>query len=578
MAIASSNPLEVHILNGARKIAQRKAGKRANRTVLLAGVYLVSLLSRLPLIFYPPTNYYYNHDELSVTFVALDRFLGLPSTLLMLPASFLQFFYLPVFLADMMIRRGLPRSANAFLAQLSLQLSQALLDPHHAVMLMRCLVAVICSAAPLLAYCLLESLDAPPGAAFLAAALVLLDPVFLQHSVMAGADAVAPTLALASVLCLLKPQWRGRFHYAGFLLAAGMAGRITVAGFASIPVIFLLLGDSEAQWRERARAVGRFCLGLGVGFIFWCPYLWVDPIRMAKAVYGNLNRPESYFDAADFIQSWWSGMGAGFTMAWIVLFAVGCWVAVRYRPAMGVAAVCGSVLMCAPLALRASTAVPRYFLPLLPCLVILLGVAAGSAALHPYAKRSVLALLAIALVVMTAESVQRERTVREPDDLNAALRIIPTLPGQGITEIYLPNWLMTEARIRLPRAACERLLAKTADLTGVMEFAESRGISPNAAATLVTDFNEKGQAEAAHLAIACRNAPDESHQVFLYYDPDDYGVSRQLADMSLQQALERVRAQPSSAVFVEDLQLPWATRLWTGEGDWLWYKGPETHP
>ncbi len=539
-------------------------------------IYLGSLLSRLPLIVQPPANFYYNHDELSVTYVALDRFLGLPSTLLMLPASLLQFFYLPVFLADMLIRRGLPRSPNAFLAQLSVQVSQAYLDPHHAVMLMRCLVAVICSAAPVLAYCLVKSLGAPPGTAFLAAALVLLDPVFLQHSVMAGADAVAPTLALASILCLLKPQWRGRFQYAGFLLAAGMASRITVAGFASIPIIFLLVGDGAASWRERANALSRFCLGLVVGFIFWCPYVWIDPIRMAKAVYGNVNRPESYFDAADFIQAWWNGMGAGFAVAWIVLFAVGCWIAVRDRPAMGVATVCGSVLMYAPLALRATTAVPRYFLPLVPCLVILLGVAAGSAELHPYVRRFVMALLAIAVVAMAAECVERERAVREPDDLNEALRIIPSLPGG--TEIYLPNWLMTEARIRLPRAACERLLARTADLTGVIEFAESRGISANAAATLVTDFNEKEQAEAVHLAIACRNAPDESQKVFLYYHPDDYGISRQLADMSLQQALERVRSQQNSVIFTEGVHIPWATPLWTGEGDWLWYKGPEAHP
>ncbi len=565
-------------MNGGREIAKQKGGKGSNRVALWAGIYLVSLVSRLPLILYPPTNYYYNHDELAVAYVAIDRFLGLPSTLLMLPASFLQFFYLPIFLADMVIRRGLPRSPDAFLAQLSLQLSQAYLDPHHAVMLMRCLVAVICSAAPVLAYCLVESLEGPPVAAFFAAALVLLDPVFLQHSVMAGADSVAPTLALASVLCLLKPQWRGRFHYAGFLLAAGMASRITIAGFASIPIIFLLVGEGAASWRERASAVSRFCLGLIVGFIFWCPYVWIDPIRMAKAVYGNVNRPESYSDAAVFIQAWWSGMGAGFALAWIVVFAVGCFIAIRYRPAMAVAAVCGSVLMCAPLALRASTAVPRYFLPLIPCLVILLGLAAGNATLHSYARRTVLAVLAIAVVVMAAECVERERAVREPDDLSAALRIIPSLPGQGITEIYLPNWLMTEARIRLPRAACERLLAKTADLNGVIEFAESRGISANAAATLLTDFNEKEQAEAVHLNIACRNAPDESEKVFLYYEPGDYGIGRQLADMSLQQVLDHLRAQPYSAVFVEDMHLPWATRLWAGEGDWLWYKGPETHP
>ncbi len=549
-----------------------------SRLAILSGIFLVSLFSRLPLIVHPPTDFYYNHDELAVSFVALDRFLGLPPTLLMLPASSLQFFYLPLFLADVVIRRGLPHSPAGFLGELSLQLSQSYLDPRHAVTLMRCLVAVITSAAPVLAYCLVETCGASMGAALLGAALVLANPVFLQQSVMAGADAVAPTLALASTLCLLKTKWGRNFQYAGFLLAAGLASRITIGGFASIPILYLLIGDGTTAWKERRKAAIQFCVGLILGFLFWCPYVWTDPVRMAKAVYGNLNRPESYFDLAAFARAWWLGMGPGFCWAWVALFAAGCWVAFRYRPAMGLAAIAGSILMCVPLALRSSTAVPRYFLPLVPCLIILLMVVAGQPQVCPLVRNSVLGLIVLSVVMMAADCVVRERALREPDDLNAALRFIPALPGQGITEIYLPNWLMTEARIQLPRAACERLLAKTADLAGVVGFAESRGISANAAATLVTDFNEKEQAEAAHLAIACRNAPDGSQRVFLYYDPDDYGISRLLADMSLQQALEHVRTQPDSAIFVEGVHLPWATRMWVGEGDWLWYKGPETHP
>src|SRR5208283_1576509 len=170
-------------------------------------------------------------------------FLGLPSTLLMLPSSFLQFFFSPLFLADMIIRGGLPLSSTAFLSELSSHLSHAYVEPHHAVLLMRCLAAVFASAGPVLAYCLVDFLSGSKWAASLGAALVLFNPVFLQHSVMAGADAVAPTLVLASLLCLLKTKWGGNFQYAGFLFAAALASRITVASFASIPIIFLLVGD-----------------------------------------------------------------------------------------------------------------------------------------------------------------------------------------------------------------------------------------------------------------------------------------------------------------------------------------------
>jgi len=48
--------------------------------------------------------------------------------------------------------------------------------------------------------------------------------------------------------------------------------------------------------------------------------------------------------------------------------------------------------------------------------------------------------------------------------------------------------------------------------------------------------------------------------------------------MDLQDALERVRTQKDSAIFLEGLQIPWATRLGEGKGNFVWYQGPETHP
>ena len=119
---------------------------------LFAAMFLFCFLVRLPLLLFPPAGFYYSMDELMVAFCALDRFLGLPPTILMLPSTFLQFLFLPLFLVDMVIRQGLPLNTSALLSELSVQLSQACLNPHHPVLLMRCLVAVLCSAGPVFAY------------------------------------------------------------------------------------------------------------------------------------------------------------------------------------------------------------------------------------------------------------------------------------------------------------------------------------------------------------------------------------------------------------------------------------------
>jgi hypothetical protein len=171
--------------------------------------------------------------------------------------------------------------------------------------------------------------------------------------------------------------------------------------------------------------------------------------------------------------------------------------------------------------------------------------------------------------------VAREREYRGPDELNVALKIIPSMPPE--TVLYVPYWLVSEGRIRLPQDACERLQSKLTDKAGVIQFAEDRGVPKDAAEILVTDFNEKEQAEAAHLAIACRSAPQEPRNVFLYYEPGDYAIGRILADMDLQDALERVRSEENSAIFVEGLKIPWATPLGKGKGNFVWYQRPEVH-
>ena len=548
--------------------------------IFFAAMFLFSFLLRLPLLLFPPAGFYYSMDELMVAFSAVDRFLGLPPTILMLPSTFLQFLFLPVFLVDTVIRGGLPLNTSAMLSELSVQLSQAYLDPHHVVCLMRWLVAILCTAGPVFAYCIVDSLGATKWAALLGAAFVLFNPVFVRHSVMSGADSVAITLVLASTLCLIKTKSGGKVQYAGFLLATAMACRITVAGFASIPLIFFLIDDRIGDAKERAKTIVRFLLGLILGFLLWCPYVWTDPIRTAKAVYGNVNRPESYFDFLAFRNATWYGMGAGFTLAWVLVFIAGCWVVFRNRHALGMAAVAGSVLISLPLILRSSSAMPRYFLPLLPCLVLLLGIVAGEShkthSSWPGIRKGFIVTLAVLAPVMAVETLKGEWGSRGPSDLDDAVKVMQTLPKWDV--LYVPEWFVRESRIRLPRAACERLHSKLQDVTGVLHFEAVRGIPPAAAEVLVTDFNEKDQALAAHFAITCRTAPEDPPNIFVYYTPSDFGVERTLADMDLAKALEQVRTSQNSAILVQGLHLPWATPLWSGKEDWYWYQGGKTHP
>ena len=565
------------------EVSGNRAGGGKSRLrpwTLFAAMFLFCLLLRLPLLLFPPAGFYYSMDELMVAFSAVDRFLGLPPTILMLPSTFLQFLFIPVFLADMFVRGGLPLNTGALLSELSVQLSQAYLNPHHAVFLMRCLVEVLCSAGPVFAYCIVDSLSASKWAALLGATFVLFNPVFVRHSVMAGADSVAITLVLASVLCLLKTRSGGKVQYAGFLLAAAMACRITVAGFASILFIFFLIDERIGNWKERAKTLARFFLGLILGFLLWCPYVWTDPVRTAKAVYGNVNRPESYFDFPAFVDVAWHGMGAGFTLAWLLLFAAGCWVAFRNRHALGMATVAGSVLISLPLFLRSSSAMPRYFLPLLPCLVLLVGIVAGEMeriySSGPRIWKGFIVMLAVLAPVMAVEALKGEWESRGPSDLDDAVRVMQTLPKGEV--LYVPEWFVREARIRLPRAACERIQSKLRDVTGVLHFEAVRGIPPAAAEVLVTDFNEKDQALAAHMAITCRTAPEDPPNIFMYYTPNDFGVERTLADMDLEKALEQARTSQNSAILVQGLHLPWGTPLWSGRDDWYWYKGGQSHP
>lgn len=557
--------------------ARRRPSLRA--FVLFAGAYLLALLSRLPALLVPPSAFFYNLDELDLSLSCLDRFLGSPSTILMEPSSILQFLYLPVSAIDYVLKFGIPASLDRASAGLAVYISQACTDPRHTVFLARLIVVLITSAAPLLVYWISRRLGASRLLGVICAAAVSIHPAFYRQSVMAAGDSVAVTLALAAIACVLGPAKPWRAALTGFLCAAAVAAKIAVASLAALPLLLLLFEDPGIRFSRRLKDAALFCSALAAGFVFWCPYIWTDPVRFAKAVGGNINKPGASFDLHVFAAKWMEAHGFAFACLFIAtLVAAVCLLVVRRIRRQVAIPLFAAALIATPLLLRATTTYSRYHLPFLPCMLMLIATAASAARVQRKLSIAVTALLIASLGGAAAATASREFQLRLPDDLTDAAVIIQNLPEQ--TVLFLPEELLTTFRVHLPREVYERMLRRAADRlrenAGTLEFMESRGIRAEAARVLVTDFNEDEQAATRHLAAQATYASPGVRKVFIYYNPENYGkglvVQRtSFADTDLTGALAQIRSHQNAAILLPHQYPPLGSPIWSGRTQWHWY-------
>jgi hypothetical protein len=548
--------------------------------------YLLCLASRAPALLFPPSGFLYNIDELAMTLQSLDRFLGVPVSGLAWPPTTLSLLSLPVFFADFALHSPIPRTFPQALNLFATYLAHAYADPRHSILLMRWIVAVVSSACPVLAYYVGRRLSDSPGMGLACALLVSFQPTFYQHSVMATGDTTGVTLVLAAVLCLLPQVSFRRAMLAGFLFSAGLAAKITMANLLLLPVLLILLDGSLPSLRKRALALLRFCGSVAVGFMFWCPYVWTDPVRLAKVSIGNVIKPGSQADLRAFL--WLVNDALGTTFSVLALLAVACGVCLLFyrrhtRVVLATLAALSATLP--PLFFHATTAYPRYFLPALPCLVILL--AAGFSLFSfehtrlPQWRAPVLALVFIAGVMMAWETGAEEFSRRGPDELAAAVGVIRTLPED--TTLFLAEDALGTFQVPLSQRACARMLeiarGQLQDEHGVLAFAQLRGIPADAANVFLWSLNENEQAHYRHWTAACAAASASSRDIFIYYPPYQereglVGLNTKrmsVATMDFDGALEAMRRTPGAAILVPFAVNSLGTPLWSG-GRWYWYK------
>ncbi len=536
---------------------------------LSLGLYVINLTVHFILLRYPPDQFFYNFDELDLTFSCLDRFLGVPSTIMMEPSSPLQMLSVPVFLTDFVVRRGIPHSLLGMIDAFSAYLADAYVDPRHHVILMRVVVAFIACAGPVLLFAVARRLGVSRWPSLLCAAVLFVHPEFFGRSLQAAGDAAGFAALLGAILILLLTDKGGATKFlAGFLYAMAIAFKLTMA---SSLVILLAFMWADPAWRNPRRAMkslAHFGTGTVAGILLWWPYVWVEPLRTAKTIFGNVNKAGSHADVLQFVERMRVSAGTGFVAFMIAVVLASLWGG-RRSPSrrLILRLLCSLAIMSVPLVMKATTAGYQYFIPLvlapLLCFVLL-------TVKSPRLSIASLALLALATsVTLVRQQIDR----RNPDELAAALKMVPRLPV-GI-RAYLPEDAGQTYAIRLPQSTYRRISVHVRDeLCGrqeVVAFLRGQGISERAINTLLMNFNEDEQANAVHIAAAAESNSDSTSGVAIYlYSTENYTSRTSWADFDEAKAIELFRGRDPAAILVRSNEAKLGKAIWQGS-EWTWY-------
>ena len=544
--------------------------------VLIAALCLLVFCSRLVLIVRPPSGFFYNIDELEMTLSCLDRFLGVPSTSLQWPGSVLQLLLLPVLGIDFLIRGGVGGGMSGSLSHFAAYVARSYANPVHSVVLLRVLVATLGSTAPAFAYLIARNLNDSVYAAWVCAAAIALAPIFGRQSAMAMGEAVAVSFLFAAVFVTLRYRMRGA-ALSGFLFAAALAARITVAGAIALPLLLLTFDGSEPL-RIRFKGVLKFLTATVFGFLFWCPFVWTEPLRFAKALLGHV-RPQAALNVGAFIGTWVEGMGVSLSFLTLISLAGGLYaIAASRRKAPKAAALLAAALVSLPLLSSGNDVFPRYFLPLLPSVAILTAVTLRREMYHGKLHTALLALFSIGCVGILVEFSTGEVRMRKPDEL--ALGVDQARKLSGITALYLPQEALYLYRYPIAGAVYGRMRERAAtqlqDRSGLLRFLQLRGIPSEAARVLMNNFTEDEQALNSRLAAASFASESAPAPLFFYFDPATiHGIVAERltpADYTSDEAIEHFRLTGDSAILVRTRNEALGKPVWKGDREWFLYR------
>ncbi len=390
-------------------------------------IILFVVLSRVFGGLLAPRETLYNSDELEMTLSAIDRYLGLPSTSLAWPGSTLQILAVPTIALDFVLDTDASLSLSGF----ATYISKAYREPWDLIFTLRIAIVLLSSVGFALLYIPILELTKDHIISFMSVVLLATIPAVWLHSHMVVGDALSLAFTGIALALLTLVNWPlKRVALAGGFMGLAIASKITI--LFAFPVV---LGFVLQVQRRRSRHLILFCLFTVLGFLLACPYIWVDPLRLAKSILGNAARSGTALGFSGALEA----LSSTLTLPVLLGFLLGVLLSLWTRPLLSGVSFLTFISLLAVYS-RAGVVYPRYFLPFVIPAVIFAAIAlqkslklisARSLILQRTVLRTLLTVsLATLLIISNVQSYtstiqQTQAYQRELRALQAAVQELP---------------------------------------------------------------------------------------------------------------------------------------------------------
>ncbi len=328
-----------------------EAASGSSETRLVVAVALIVLISRAPALWLSGGGFLFSVDELELVRSVVDRFVGVPSTSLAWPASLVQF------IGVVGVGVGAVLAPVTSPTALADYLSRLYLDSSGLLLFLRFISAAL--GAGVFAFYFACTRESGKGNLFsLGVAFVFAaTPLVFIYSTQAVGDGPAFSLLLLSGLWLRGKGGLRREIAAGALFGLALACKFTAV--LALPMILGMLLSRPASDRAVLQRLLAFSSAAGLALLLACPYLWLDPMRVAKSVLGNAGRGG---DAMGLLAALWQLL-LGVSAPMAVLGVLGLLQLAhlrRYGIAFGGAV---SIVLLVAITANAGVVYDRYYLP-----------------------------------------------------------------------------------------------------------------------------------------------------------------------------------------------------------------------
>ncbi len=470
------------------------------------------LLSRIPGLLFG-YGYAYNSDELEMTYSVLDRWLGAPSTSLAWPGSTLQLFSLPG-VGALYAAQSFPSiSPSSFVTYLS----QAYRAPWSELTVLRCVGILVSSVGLASLYLPFRKVLEQRWLAWVGVAFTATVPLLWQYTHMGTGDSLSLGFFCLSIAAL-STESNSRFAWSGVWMGLAVASKITIV--LGLPFVGLLV-LRQSTWRRPSWVV-LFGLGLAVGFLFGCPYLWIDPVRFLKSIVGNASRAGTPMGLLGAMWSFFSVL----TIPVMCAALLGFWGMWRSKAWAYLIAAVGTFLILMVLFSRSGVVYSRYYLSLVPITGFLFAFAMQT--IHqwlqhkPSSTTRIVLGSVLGLVLLSNVALYGRVMMSHASKKSAIYKLLAELDKHHAKTMLLPKTLLTYVAHRITQTSLQQTSVRAKKAfhgETYHQFLRNAGLPQNVTKLLGHNFSEDEQVFYQRVQLMAHTSVKQGWNVRFYAPP-----------------------------------------------------------